>query len=220
MNIGIFGGTFNPIHNCHLRIAQQVWRRMRLDRVIFVPSGYPPHKPRTGLLSARNRLEMVHLAIRGYPYFSLSDQEVRRPGKSYAIETVLAFTKRYPKASLYFILGVDSFLEIESWRAVSRLFRLCHFVVVSRYGFSFQQLEKVAPTIKIDPSILQALDRGRLRKAKVPLLDGKALFLLRLPLCRISSTEIRERLKARQDLKKFLPEAVKSYILKNRLYIT
>jgi nicotinate-nucleotide adenylyltransferase len=218
MKIGIFGGTFNPIHNCHLRIAKQVWRRMKLDRVVFVPSGHPPHKPEAMIQAPQNRLTLVRLAIADSPYFDLSDQEVSRSGKSYAIETVEAFRQQYPGAEIFFILGVDAFLEIDSWRDVERLIRICHFVVVSRQGFSFQQLEKLKRPIQADTPSLLALDRGRIRKKEILLKSGKTLFLLKLPPCPISSTQVREQLKARQDMKNLLPESVKSYILKNRLY--
>ena len=161
---------------------------------------------------------MVRLAIADHPHFVLSDQEVNRSGKSYAIETVTTFRQLYPKAEIFFILGIDAFLEIGSWRDVDRLMALCHFVVVSRYGFSFEQLEKLTMPVRFDRTILQALDHGRLRKSAVPLRAGTRLFFLKLSPCKVSSTEIREWLKARKDMKNFLPEAVKSYILKNRLY--
>ncbi len=218
MKIGIFGGTFNPIHNCHLRIAKEVWRRMKLDRVVFVPSGHPPHKPEEQLQPPKDRLAMVRLAIADFPYFDFSDQEISRSGKSYAIETLEVFKQQYPAAEIFFILGIDAFLELDSWRDAERLIQICHFVVVSREGFSFRQLEKLKRPVQIDPATLLALDRGQIKKKEIPLKAGKTLFLLKLPYCSISSTQVRERLRARQDMKNLLPDAVKSYILKNRLY--
>jgi nicotinate-nucleotide adenylyltransferase len=218
MRIGIFGGTFDPIHNGHLYVARETRKRMKLDRVVFVPSGHPPHKPAKRIQDSQNRLDMVRLAISNDPYFELSDQEVSRSGKSYAIETLSAFRQRDPDAEIFFILGIDAFLEIDSWKEVDQLLGMCHFVVVSRHGFSFQQMERLTKPVRMDPTILMALDQGRLKRKQVPLKAGKSLFLLKLPPCPISSTQVRERLRARQDMKNLLPDAVKSYILKNRLY--
>lgn len=216
--VGLFGGTFNPIHNCHLRIAGEAQRWMKLERVVFVPSGHPPHKPYWVSPIPQDRLAMVRLAIADNPHFALSDLEVNRSGKSYAIETVATFRQQYPGAEIFFILGIDAFLEISRWRDVDRLMAMCHFVVVSRYGFFFEQLEKLTLPIQLDRSILMALDRGRLKKSEIPLKAGMRLFLLKLSPCKVSSTEIRQWLKARQELKNSLPETVKSYILKNKLY--
>ncbi|MCI0526574.1 MAG: nicotinate-nucleotide adenylyltransferase [Nitrospira sp.] len=218
MNIGIFGGTFNPIHNCHLHIAKEVWRRMKLDRVVFVPAGHPPHKPEEQIQSPKDRLAMVRLAIADFPYFDLSDQEVNRSGKSYSIETLEAFKQQFSDAEIFFILGIDAFLEIDSWRNAERLIEMCHFVVVSREGFSFRQLEKLKRPAQTDLATLLALDQGRIKKKKILLKPGKTLFLIKLPPCPISSTHVREQLRARQDMKNLLPDTVKSYILKNRLY--
>ena len=218
MRIGIFGGTFDPIHKGHLYIARETRRRMKLDRVVFVPSGSPPLKSEKLVQSPQDRLAMVRLAIADDPYFDLSSQEVNRSGKSYTIETVATFKQRYPDAEIFYILGIDAFLEIDSWKDGDRLLGMCHFVVVSRHGFSFQQMERLIKPVRIDPAFLAALDQGRLKKKQVPLKPGKSLFLLKLPPCPISSTQVRERLRARQDMKNLLPDAVKSYILKNRLY--
>jgi nicotinate-nucleotide adenylyltransferase len=191
---------------------------MKLDRVIFVPSGLPPLKSQGLVQSPRDRLAMVRLAIVNDPYFDFSDLEVNRPGKSYTVKTVATFKRQYVGSDIFFILGIDAFLEIESWKDAGRLLGMCNFVVVSRYGFFFQQMRRVTKLIKIDPAILVALDRGRLKQKQVPLKKGKSLFLLKLPPCAISSTLVRERLKARQDMKNLLPGTVKSYILKNRLF--
>ena len=218
MRIGIFGGTFDPIHKGHLSIARETRRRMKLDRVIFVPSGLPPLKSQRLVQNPRDRMAMVRLAIANDPYFDFSDLEVNRSGKSYTVETVATFGRQCPGADIFFILGIDAFLEIESWKGADRLLGMCHFVVVSRHGFFFQQMRRVTKLIRIDPDILVALDQGKRMRKQVLLKKGKSLFLLKLPPCAISSTLIRERLKSRQDVKNFLPGAVKSYILKNRLF--
>jgi nicotinate-nucleotide adenylyltransferase len=218
MRIGLFGGTFDPVHRCHLRIAEQVRRRLKLDRVVFVPSGDPPHKPGATVQSPRHRLAMVRLAVSGNPAFTVSSLETRRRGRSYAVETVASYRRRYPHSRLFFILGIDAFLEIEQWREAERLLGMCHFVVTSRPGFDFVQLEKLRPLIRVKRSELQALDRGRVRKVESPLQGNNLLLMLKVSPCRASSTQIRERLRMGKPTRNLLPESVKSYILKYRLY--
>ncbi len=222
MRIGIFGGTFDPIHNCHLIVADRTRRRMRLDRVYFVPSGVPPHKSRRGIQSARDRAEMVRLAVRGKAGLFLSDLEVHRPGKSYAVETVETFRRRFPGSELYFILGIDAFVEIRRWKRPHRLLSLCHFIVLSRLGYSFRSIKPLLSRLgaikAIRPGDLAALDRARFRKMEIPLGLQSRLVLLKIPPCTVSATQVRKRLSARQDMKNFLPEGVKSFILKKGLY--
>src|SRR3954454_9010710 len=104
MRIGLFGGTFNPVHRCHLEAATQTQRRLRLDRILFIPSGDPPHKSNSSLAPARHRFEMVRIAIKDVPGFEVSDVEMRRPSKSYSIETVHELQKTFgPEAELFFI---------------------------------------------------------------------------------------------------------------------
>ena len=135
MKIGLFGGTFDPIHWGHLRNAEEVREAFSLDRLLFIPAGNPPHKRRGAAASARDRLEMVRLAIAKNPGLALSTVEFSRPGKSYSIDTVRHFAKsRAAQDSLYFILGLDAFLDIGSWKGFEEIFSLCHFIVTSRPG--------------------------------------------------------------------------------------
>jgi len=134
--IGLFGGTFNPIHLGHLRPAEEIGDIFDLDRVIFIPASYPPHKTKDGIIPAPQRLEMVRLAIADNPRFSLSEVELERKGKSYSIETIEFFRRKFgPETHLYFILGLDAFLEINTWKEYAALFGLCHIVVMTRPGF-------------------------------------------------------------------------------------
>ena len=115
--IGLFGGTFNPIHYGHLRPAEEIGDWLNLDPVIFIPASDPPHKEKKDLLPAPLRAEMVRLAIADNPRFSFSDVEINRPGKSYSVETIPYFQRHLGKtAELYFILGLDAFLEIGTWK--------------------------------------------------------------------------------------------------------
>ena len=132
MRIGILGGTFNPVHIAHLRIAEEVRERFDLARVIFVPAATPPHKPLAGDLPFGLRQQMVRLAIAGNPFFTVSDIEGKRAGKSYSIDTIHALRAEYPDDELFFVIGSDSFLDIGTWRSYGAIFALCNIVVVER----------------------------------------------------------------------------------------
>src|SRR5689334_7994911 len=122
MKIGILGGTFNPIHIAHLRIAEEVRERFDLERVVFVPAATPPHKPLAEDLPFASRCRMLELAINGNPRFSVSDLEGKRRGKSYSIDTMHAFRADHPDDEFFFIVGSDSFLDIGSWRKYAAIF--------------------------------------------------------------------------------------------------
>src|SRR5512136_1779471 len=134
------GGTFNPIHLGHLAAAEEVRDRLRLEKVIFIPSFLPPHKQEEDVPSALQRQEMVRLAIKGNAYFTVSDIEIRRGGKSYTIDTIDALLQSHTGAELFFITGIDSFLEIRTWKDWERLLTRCSFVVLSRQGYRFSDL--------------------------------------------------------------------------------
>lgn len=219
MHVGLFGGTFNPIHHCHLAIAAQVKERLSLDQVLFVPAGDPPHRSSRDLAPAARRLEMVRLAIAGNPGFAVSDIEVRRPETSYSIETVRALRAHYGSGTdLHFILGLDAFLEFPSWRQASELLTLCHFAVVSRTGLSFAPLAEHPPLPVISRQTLDALDRKTTDRVDVLIPGGGRLTLLRLPPCDISASEIRKRIRARSSVASLLPAPVESYIMTANLF--
>jgi nicotinate-nucleotide adenylyltransferase len=219
MKIGLFGGTFNPIHHCHLTIATRVRERLPLDRILFVPTGDPPHKPQDGLAPASRRLEMVRLAIASEPAFSVSDVEVRKATKSYSIETVLALREHYgPEVELAFIIGLDAFLEFPSWRRAPELLRACRFAVVSRTGFSFVRLADLPPLPPIPGPALEALERQTQDRLDMPVPGGAGLTLLRLPPCDTSASDIRRRLRHHEGVSALLPAPVESYIMRHRLY--
>jgi len=144
MKLGLYGGAFNPIHRCHLLVAETARSRLGLDTVLFIPTGDPPHKPPSDFIPAKHRLEMVRLAITQYPYFQLSDIETRRETKSYTIDTVQSLKDTYPPdARMVFIIGLDAFLQLPSWRELERLLESCDFGVIARAGFQFKSLEKL-----------------------------------------------------------------------------
>jgi nicotinate-nucleotide adenylyltransferase len=219
MKIGLFGGTFNPIHNCHLTIATQIRERLPLDQILFIPSGDPPHKPQDGLAPASHRLEMVRLATAADPAFAVSDVEVRKTTKSYSIETVRTLRDHYgPTADLSFIIGLDAFLEFPTWRHAPELLTLCHFAVVSRTGLSFAPLADRPPLPPIPRQALEALDRRTQDRLDVPIAGGMRLTFLLLPPCDISASDIRRKIRSRTSVAPLLPASVESYIMAIKLY--
>jgi nicotinate-nucleotide adenylyltransferase len=219
MRIGLFGGTFNPIHRCHLEAATHTQRRLRLDRILFIPSGDPPHKPGTSLATARHRLEMVRMAIKDIPAFQVSDVEVRRPSKSYSIETVHELQKDFgPEAELFFVIGLDAFLELHTWKQATDLLRVCHFVVLARPGSTFTSLLKMSLLPSMDRAPLVALDTQRALQVDVALPGGMSLILLWIPPCYVSASDIRYRVTHHLSVSNLLPAPVESYILKELLY--
>jgi nicotinate-nucleotide adenylyltransferase len=214
--IGILGGTFNPIHFGHLAAADEVRDRLKLEKVIFIPSFLPPHKSEEGMPSAVQRQEMVQLAIKGDPRFTVSDIEVRRGGMSYTVDTLEELRRSHGGADLYFITGLDSFLEIGTWKEWERLLTLCSFVVISREGYRFRDIAKLG-FLKAPEHELAALDDRE--KAQALLQTGNMrVHLERIPYYDISSTDIRTRVRAGRSIKYHLPEAVEHYIIDNKLY--
>jgi nicotinate-nucleotide adenylyltransferase len=214
--IGILGGTFNPIHYGHLAAAEEVWSRLKLDHVLFVPSFLPPHKQDEVIPSAAQRQEMVALAIAGNPHFALSDLEVKREGMSYSVDTVAELLRLYPATDFYFITGLDSFLEIQTWKEWERLLSFCRFVVLSRPGYAFSSLASINFMHNAGEK-LHALDRRELTRAVLE--TGRStVYLEQIPLYDVSSTDIRQRVRQGRTIKYLLPECVETYIIKNKLY--
>lgn len=214
--IGILGGTFNPIHYGHLAAAEEVRDRLKLDRVLFIPSFQPPHKLGNDVPSAFQRMEMVRLAIADNLSFDPSDLEIKRGGRSYTIDTIEALREAYPGAELYFITGLDSFLDIQTWSQWERLLTLCTFVVLSRPGYRFTDLLKIDFMQPAENQVVK-LDRRELVHADFRA-GALSLHLELIPLYDISSTDIRTRVKEGRSIKYLLPEAVETYIIKHKLY--
>lgn len=219
MRLGLLGGSFNPIHNCHLKIAAQTRDALSLDRILFIPAGDPPHKTSGSLAPAIHREAMVRLAIEGEPLFGLSDIELRRRGRSYSIDTVRALRPQLgPATDLFFIIGLDAFLEFPSWKEADTLLRACHFIVVSRPHTAFEQLVTMPLFPPADPERLRALDSGLAHRFSVPIAGGHEVILLRLPPCDISASEIRRCVRQGFSLADVLPLPVESYIIQHGLY--
>jgi nicotinate-nucleotide adenylyltransferase len=209
--IGLFGGTFNPIHIGHLRGAEEIREAFGLQQVIFIPAATPPHKVTEEVIEAKHRLEMVRLATANNPFFSTTDIELSRPEKSYSIDTIRYFRERHPDI-FFFILGRDAFLEIETWKEFQHLFSLCNFIVMTRPGFqktlSTSPLpEALVPVFRYDQEI-----KGWIHTS------GHTLHFKDITVLDISSTKVRELIERGESVRYLIPGEVEAYIQKNRLY--
>jgi nicotinate-nucleotide adenylyltransferase len=211
MRIGVFGGTFNPIHYGHLRVAVDVLEALSLDKIIFVPAGIPPLKAQ-GLASAADRLSMVTMAVQDNAAFEVSPVEVHRDGISYTVDTLRSIKENNPGSELFFILGIDAFRDMHMWRDVPGMLRMARFVVIGRPGYSFASLNS-SEFITCPEEELKALDDG-----SVLSLEYDVSFLRVTPM-EISATGIRERLGQGVSIRYLLPERVESFIISNALYI-
>jgi len=216
MKVAIFGGTFNPIHYGHLRAAEEVREKLGLDSVLFVPSGNPPLKTK-GIAPARHRFAMTKTAIKNNRLFALSDIESRLPGKSYTVKTIESLQKENPQVEFSLILGIDAFLDIPNWWHPEHLVTLSHFIIISRPGYAFLDLQR-SPYIKVKKQILTMLDASGIESHRATLPSQREAVLLSLTPLRISSTEIRRLVQLGSSIKYLLPRAVQSYIITNKLY--
>ena len=212
MKLGIFGGTFNPIHTGHLRVAEEVRYGCGLDRIIFVPSGSPPLKT-SELADAAHRVAMTRLATESNINFAVSDIEMQVGDKSYTINTVQKLGEIYPGEKLYFIMGLDVFLDLPNWRAPEKLISSIDFIIMTRPGFRLEELQ-LSPFIG-DPGCMN--DSGRITCS---LKGGRTALVAQVTACDFSSTAIRHLLKEGKSVKYLMPDAVEQYIASNRLYKT
>jgi len=166
-NIGIMGGTFNPIHIGHLSLAEAARDNLHLDLVVFIPARIPPHKNRSGIVDFELRYEMVKRAINGNAHFKISRIEIDKPGLSYSVETLRILKRRYLKANFFFLIGSDSALELKTWKNIEEIFSLCRFVVAKRPGFNKFGLPRNALFLKgVFPDVSSSLIRKMLSQGK------------------------------------------------------
>lgn len=194
------GGTFDPIHYGHLVTAEAARHEFRLDPVIFVPSGLPPHKRPEEITDAKHRYTMTVLATLTNPHFDVSRVDIDRPGVTYTIDTISDLRAIYgPEVEFYFITGADALLEIVSWKDAEKLVTMCQFIGATRPGYSLDRLEQnLGPLYR------------RYRRS---------FHFLEVPALAISSTEIRRRVRVGSPIRYLVPETVAFYIAKNRLYL-
>jgi nicotinate-nucleotide adenylyltransferase len=216
VKIALFGGTFDPIHAGHLRAAKVAARKFRLGKILFVPSGNPPHKHRDRLTPFAHRFAMVALACQGDRRFVPSLLEAPRPGRRrhYSVDTAKAVTDSLEATDdLYFLLGLDAFLDLPHWKNYRHLFDLMDFIVVSRPGFGSAQILKVVPRRRP-----QSGNRGSARTAGALKTQKGAVHVLRGVHMPVASRDIREAVAARRRVTGLVHPLVEEYIRKEGLY--
>jgi len=220
MRAGLFGGTFNPIHNGHLMVAREALQRFTLDRLYVIPCWTPPHKQPVYLAPAADRLRMIQLALPGDARLRLSDIEIQRKGPSYTIDTVTAFNTRItPGAALFLIMGMDAFLDIHNWKAHRQLLEAVQPVVVTRRlaaddksADEMQRMDRFIRSRLSDDYLLSEHDHCWQTPA------GHAIHLLATPPVTVSSTMVRRRIQDGKTIAGLVPPAVGVYIDQKDLY--
>lgn len=203
--LGLFGGTFDPIHYGHLRPAQEVLDVLSLDEMRFIPSGLPPHRP-APVASAEQRLRMVQLAVAEFPRFSVDDREIRRGGPSYTVLTLESLRGEVGDRPLCLVLGLDAFLGLETWHRWREIPDLAHLVVLTRPGWVLGDLPP------------WTAGRPCLQGGTLALSPAGRLFFLAVKPQNISATGIRSALARGQSVEGLLPQAVQGFICQNHLY--
>lgn len=200
--IGIFGGTFNPVHTGHMIMAQNALEVFNLAKILFVPCNLPPHKDVSRLASAIHRVAMLEKAVEDNPDFQVSDVEIRKGGTNYTIDTVRYLRQLYPRYDLFFIIGSDSLIELNQWKEIDELARLCGFVTFVRPGFDPRKIS--LKKFKLEKGLKKNLIRN---VASIHQID-------------ISSSDIRHRVAAGMSIRYLVPGAVEIYIAEHNLYKT
>ena len=214
MKTGILGGTFNPVHLAHLRIAEEVREACALDAVLFMPAAAPPHKAVAGAISFAHRLAMIEAAIADNPGFRASDLEARRSGKSFSVDTLALLHRADPGGERYFIVGLDSFRDIATWKDYARLFELAHLVVTARPGVELPDPLAALPVAVRSDFCYD----GQLKKLRHR--SGNAVIFLEETRLDISSTLIRRKVALGESIRYLVPPAVADYIVAHGLYRT
>jgi nicotinate-nucleotide adenylyltransferase len=209
MAIGILGGTFDPIHMGHLRIAEEIREIFSLEGIYFVPGGTPPHKRRRKITDAEERLRMVRSAVKGNRFFRVSEIETKRSGPSYTIDTLKAFEKHFDE--LYFLMGIDAFSQINTWHLYRELFYHTNFIVMTRPSSKKQTISEMLPD-DVKKDIRKGNDALCFHKS------GKKIYLHDITQIDISSTKIKELLKKHRSIRYLVPASVEKIIIERGLY--
>ena len=212
--VGLFGGTFNPIHSGHLKAAEIVQKKFLLNKILFIPSNIPPHKGSAEIASPFHRLKMVELALHSYSRFVPCSIEVDAKGRSYSIITLNRIKKLYPEALIFFILGVDAFMEIDTWKDYEQVLEQCFFVVINRQGCHFDEAKKVL----MGKHRKKVYELSKSEALKDEFLFSFRIFLLPIDALDVASTDIRGKIKRYDSIKAMVPDEVESYINENKLY--
>lgn len=198
MKIGLIGGTFNPIHHGHLILSEYVREQCKLDKVIFIPTGLPPHKAESTVEDPVTRFDMTRLGIELNSFFDVSDIETYREGISYTIDTIIELKELYPNEDLYFIIGADSLFQLPTWKDYDKLLKIMNIIVVNRPG---------GENNLIQDKVREYAD-----------LFNSNIIEVKSPLIEISSSDIRDRVKNGKSIKYLVPQKVEEYIMQKNLY--
>jgi nicotinate-nucleotide adenylyltransferase len=214
LKLGILGGTFDPIHLGHLRSAEEIGQHLALEKVYLIPSSLPPHKAEIPVTPFHHRLAMTRLGTDCSRLLETTDLEGNRPGFSYSIETLQELRQVFgPEQDLFFIVGMDAFLEIKTWRNYKNLFDYAHFVILSRAGCQNYGLEAIFSDLDI-----KGPKTGSGKFFVAP--SGKSITLITSTPMEISSTNIRNMVKEDKSIHFLVPEAVRAYIIEKGLYLS
>ncbi len=213
--IGLFGGTFDPVHHGHLRAGEEIRQAFSLSWVEFLPARIPPHKTDQVLTDVTHRVAMLRLAVEGNPYFRVSEVEATREGLSYLVDTLKAYREHYPAdVSLYFIMGMDSFQEIATWHRYQDLFPLSHFVVITRPGYKRPELAQVA-----SEEVAAAFEPTQGGTDCLEHSSGNRIHFQETTLLDIAASRLRAWIRDELSVRYLLPESVWNYVEQNGLYV-
>jgi nicotinate-nucleotide adenylyltransferase len=219
--IGLFGGTFNPVHLGHLRAALEVEEHFALDRILFIPSHIPPHKNSAGIADSQDRCDMLHMGIDSRPSFEISDVELCRQGPSYTIDTIRYLSSHlFPDVRLYFILGEDAFFELDTWKSYLDLLQRISLVVMARPGSSSGnvtvRMERVGAYLKsvIASDYTPSPDHTHFVHP-----DMQPVYFSSFRALNISATHIRHLIRKGRSIQYLVPERVEMYIKEKGLYL-
>lgn len=221
MRIGLFGGTFNPIHKGHIQVALKVNRTFSLDKILFIPSALPPHKEPGDVVDVKDRLEMIHQALMPYSGFDISDVEIKRPGPSYTIDTVRYFRRIMDdNTNLYLLLGLDAFLEIDTWKSYADLFILIPFIVIMRT--CERQSGAANGKNAIEDYLKSRVSDGYQYSPQRSCFSHEnkhPVFILDVAPIDISSTDIRRLVHKGDSIERMVPDVVENFIKRKGLYL-
>lgn len=211
MRLGILGGTFDPVHLGHLRIAEEICERLNLEKVFLVPGALPPHKKQYPVTPFEFRLKMAGIAVKESPNLKVLDLEGQRLGYSYTIETLREIHSRFKLLScLFFIIGIDAFLEIKTWKDYKKLFQYANFAVINRPGYSMGEFDSIVSSLDAH---FEKIDDNNYKNQ-----EGNLLFHMKASLMDISSTQIRNLVAEGKSIRFLVPDHIISYIYEKGLY--
>jgi len=197
------GGTFNPIHYGHLVTAEEARIQFNLDRVLFIPTGDPPHKEGQKITNAQQRYLMTVMATGSNPYFYVSRMEIDRPQPSYTMDAIKDLHKIYNDSQIFFITGTDAVLDILTWKNPAEILNLCIFIAATRPGYELDKLNNIKKRLEDELGIADINEK---------------IHIIKIPALAISSTDIRNRVRTGKPIRYLLPEGVANHIYKMNFY--